>query len=98
MTQVQEIRRQASALSTREKVELAAELLESLPPILDNDDEGVAEALRRNREMEQDPAAAVTWDQLRRGTELFSDSCSDRKEVPSSRRDEPVHCNHERAP
>ena len=67
MTQVQEIRQRASALSTSEKAELAADLLECLPPILDDDDEGVAEALRRDREMEKDPAASITWDQLRRG-------------------------------
>jgi len=67
MTRVQEIRQRASALSSHEKAELAADLLESLPPILDDDDEGVAEARRRDEEMERDPNAAMTWDQLRRG-------------------------------
>jgi len=67
MTRVQEIRKQASALSTSEKAELAADLLESLPPILDDEDEGLAEARRRDQEMERDPQAAITWEQLRRG-------------------------------
>lgn len=67
MTRVQEIRKQASALSSSEKAELAADLLESMPPILDDEDEGVAEAHRRDREMENDPTASITWDQLRRG-------------------------------
>ena len=67
MTRVQEIRQQASALSVSEKAELAADLLESLPPILDDDDEGVAEAHRRDQEMEADPKASLTWDELRRG-------------------------------
>lgn len=67
MTRVQEIRQQASALSFSEKAELAADLLEGLPPILDDEDEGVAEARRRDEEMDRDPKAAITWEQLRRG-------------------------------
>ena len=67
MTRVQEIRQQANVLSTHEKAELAADLLESLPPILDDDDEGFAEASRRDQEMERDPKASITWDELRRG-------------------------------
>lgn len=67
MTRVQEIRQRASALSTSEKAALAADLLEGLTPILDDEDEGVAEARRRDEEMERDPNASITWDQLRRG-------------------------------
>ena len=67
MTRVQELRQRASSLSIEEKAALAADLLESLPPVLDDDDEGVAEAQRRDEEMERDPQAAVTWEQLRRG-------------------------------
>ena len=67
MTRVQEIRRQAITLSISEKAELAADLLEGLPPVLDDDVEGVAEARRRDAEMDRDPSAAITWEQLRRG-------------------------------
>ncbi|MBI5766852.1 MAG: addiction module protein [Verrucomicrobia bacterium] len=67
MTRVQEVRQQAGTLSIGEKAELAADLLESLPPILDDEDEGVAEARRRDHEMDTDPSAAITWEQLRRG-------------------------------
>lgn len=67
MTRVQEIRQRASVLSVSEKAELAADLLESLPPILDDTDEGVTEARRRDREMDRDPTASITWEQLRRG-------------------------------
>jgi putative addiction module component (TIGR02574 family) len=67
MTRVQEIRRQAVDLSPNEKAELAADLLESLPPILDDDDEGIADAHRRDQEIEKDPKASITWDELRRG-------------------------------
>ena len=67
MTRVQELRQHANSLSVAEKAELAADLLESLPPILDDDDEGLAEARRRDAEMERDLNAAISWDQLRRG-------------------------------
>lgn len=67
MTRVQEIRQQASTLSLSEKTELATDLLASLPPILDDEDEGVAEARRRDLEMDRDPTASISWDQLRRG-------------------------------
>ena len=66
MTRVQEIEQQASVLSTSEKAELAAALLESLPPVLDDEDEGLAEAHRRDKEMDGDPQAAMTWEELRR--------------------------------
>ena len=67
MTRVQELREHANSLSVAEKAELAADLLESLPAILDEDDGGFAEAERRDAEMARDPQAAVSWDQLRRG-------------------------------
>ena len=67
MTRVQEIRQQASTLSVSEKAELAADLLESLPPVLDDEDEGVGEARRRDEEMDRDPTTSITWDELRRG-------------------------------
>jgi hypothetical protein len=67
MTRVQEIQQQASALSICEKAELAAALLESLPPVLADEDEGLAEAHRREEEMDGVPPAAMTWEELRRG-------------------------------
>ena len=67
MTRVQEFRQRATVLSLSEKAELAADLLESLPPILDDEDEGVAEARRRDSEMTRDPKASITWGELRRG-------------------------------
>jgi len=67
MTRVQEIRQQAIVLSASEKAELAADLLESLPAILDEEDEGAAEAIRRDEEMDRDPSATISWEQLRRG-------------------------------
>jgi hypothetical protein len=66
VTRFQEIRQQVSALSVNEKAELAAELLANLSPILGDEDENIFEAHRRDREMERDPKASITWEQLRR--------------------------------
>jgi len=51
--------------------EIAANPLDSLPGILSDEDEGVAEALRRDAEMEADPAQTISLaeldSQIRRG-------------------------------
>lgn len=60
MTTVEMLRPQALALSQRERAELACILLESLPPHLDDEDEGVAEALRREAEFDADPSTRMT--------------------------------------
>jgi len=50
---------QAMLLSESERAMVASHLLESLPSGLEND-EGMAEALRRDAEMGRDPAAGMT--------------------------------------
>jgi hypothetical protein len=53
-------------LTTSEKAKLAADLLESIPVHLDDPDEGLAEARRRDGELEKNPEIAVTWEEIRR--------------------------------
>ena len=55
MTTLDEIERVALELPETDRAKLASRLLESLPPALDEDDEGVAEAIRRNAELDADP-------------------------------------------
>ncbi len=57
---VDQIAAEALRLPEKERASLAARLLESLPPVAFDDDEGVAEALRRNAELDADPAQAMT--------------------------------------
>ncbi len=57
-----EIEKLALGLPERQRATLAANLLESLPAILS--DEGVAEALRRDAELEADPAEAISLAEL----------------------------------
>ena len=53
-------------LPESDRAMLAAQLLGSLPAVLADEDEGVAEALRRDADLESDPSKAMTLDELRR--------------------------------
>ncbi|HEX9425063.1 MAG TPA: addiction module protein [Pyrinomonadaceae bacterium] len=64
MSTIVEVEKLALDLPERERAALAANLLESLPGILSDEDEGVAEALRRDAEIEADPAKAVSLPEL----------------------------------
>lgn len=61
------LREQALGLPAPERMQLAAELLGSLPAVLEDPDEGLAEALRRDQELTNDPAAALSWPELKAG-------------------------------
>jgi len=64
MATIFEIEKLALDLSERERAKLVANLLDSLPGVLSDEDEGVAEALRRDAEMDADPNQAITLTQL----------------------------------
>jgi putative addiction module component (TIGR02574 family) len=55
-----QIASEALSLPERERARLASRLLRSLPPVAFDDDEGVAEALRRDAELDADPTQAMT--------------------------------------
>jgi putative addiction module component (TIGR02574 family) len=64
MATVIEIEKLALDLSEPERARLAANLLDSLPGVLSDEDEGIAEALRRDAEIDADPAQVITLAQL----------------------------------
>lgn len=65
LTAVEEIEKLASGLSEKERAQLAGKLLDSLPsPFDDLEDDGVEEALRRSREMDDDPALSLSEDEF----------------------------------
>jgi putative addiction module component (TIGR02574 family) len=64
MATVFEVEKLALNLPERERAQLAANLLDSLPGVLSDEDEGIAEALRRDAEMEADPKEAITLAEL----------------------------------
>ena len=58
---------QALALSDNERADLASHLLASLPPVLNEADDGVAEALRREKEAEADASCVLDLEQFEAG-------------------------------
>ena len=61
---VAELEKLALNLAERERAGLAANLLRSLPPILADTDEGVAEALRRDAELGAGSARVISLPEL----------------------------------
>lgn len=61
---LQEIEQSALKLTEMERAKLAAQLLGSLPPVLAEEDDGVAEALRRDAELDANPNSAMTLEDL----------------------------------
>lgn len=64
MSTIIEVEKLALELSEQERATLAANLLDSLPAILSDEDEGIAEALRRDAEIEADPNKAISLAEL----------------------------------
>jgi putative addiction module component (TIGR02574 family) len=63
---LEEIRESVMQLTEAQRATLAADLLDSLPGILLDEDDGIAEARRRSEELAKDPSAACSWDEIRR--------------------------------
>jgi hypothetical protein len=62
-----DIEPQALALSEHDRANLASRLLASLPPVLNDADGGVAEALRRDAEAQADPSVVLNVEQFEAG-------------------------------
>ena len=61
-----EIQRHALDLPDSDRASLAAELLISLPAVLVDEDDGIAEARRRAKELDEDPSAGCSWEEIKR--------------------------------
>lgn len=64
MITISEVEKLAFFLPETERAILAAHLLGSLPAVLQDRDGGIAEALARDAELEQDPASGISLEQL----------------------------------
>ena len=64
MASMTEVEKLAFDLPDSQRAVLAAHLLASLLPVLDDEDEGMAEALRRDAELDADPRSGMSLDQL----------------------------------
>ena len=64
MATITEVEKLAFDLPDSDRAVLASHLLRSLPPVLHDDDEGIAEALRRDAELDANPDSGITIEQL----------------------------------
>jgi hypothetical protein len=64
MPTVHEVEKLALALAEKERAILATHLLKSLPPVLDDVDEGMAEALQRDKDLDANPKLGISIEQL----------------------------------
>jgi putative addiction module component (TIGR02574 family) len=61
---ITEVEKLALDLPENQRAVLAAHLLGSLPPVLHDEDEGVAEALRRDAELDADASSVISLEDL----------------------------------
>ena len=66
MATINEIEKLALDLPETDRAALAARLLGSLSPVLYDEDDGMAEALRRDAELDANPASGMTLAELDR--------------------------------
>jgi len=64
MATITEVEKLAFDRPDSERAVLAVHLLHSLPPLLHDEDEGLAEALRRDAELDANPELGITLEQL----------------------------------
>src|SRR5262245_3126910 len=64
MATIAEIEKLAFDLPDSDRAVLAAHLLRSLPPVLDDEDGGIDEALRRDAELSSNPQTGISLDQF----------------------------------
>lgn len=64
MATITEVEKLALDLPEGQRAILAAHLLGSLPPVLHDKDEGIAEALKRDADLDANPASGVSLEQL----------------------------------
>ncbi len=60
MMKAKEVEKLALELPEEQRAALAAHILDSLPPLLTDEDEGLAEALRRDAEMNSNPTIGIS--------------------------------------
>lgn len=72
MSVVAEVEERALSLTAKERGELITKLLRSLPELPSNEDDGIAEALRRREQLREHPEIAISLEELdRRMQERF---------------------------
>jgi hypothetical protein len=71
MSVIAEAEELALSLSESERTKLAEKLLISLRPILDDEDGGIEEAIRRDREMDENPESVISHEEFMKSFEKY---------------------------
>ena len=64
MATITEVEKLALELPDRDKALLAVHLIRSLPSVLHDEDDGMAEALRRDADLDVNPCSGMSLEQL----------------------------------
>jgi len=64
MSVIAEVEKRALSLTTKERGVLITKLLRSLPEFPSDEDEGIAEAIRRREELRKNPEIAISLEEL----------------------------------
>ncbi len=62
---LEELEKELLLLSDDQRAGVASRLLDSLPSVVSDEDDGIAEAKRRDAEMDRDPDASMSFDEFR---------------------------------
>lgn len=65
MATLTEVEKLAFELPEKQRAILASSLLNSLPEVLEDEDDGLAEALARQKELEENPEIGISFDELK---------------------------------
>jgi len=65
MSKVSDIYAQVLDLPEDQRASLACDILDTLPASLSDDDDGMAEARRRSKELDENPDLAVSWEDVK---------------------------------
>lgn len=72
MSVITEVEELALSLPVSDRGKLAEKLIRSLPsPGWDDDDDGIEEALRRDKEMDENPESVLTHEEFKAGLAEF---------------------------
>ncbi len=63
---LEEIFREAEKLPEGDRAKLAATLLQTLPVVLADEDDGIAEARRRSQELDEHPEMGCSWEDVKK--------------------------------
>lgn len=65
MSKLSDIYSQVLDLPEDQRASLASDILDTLPANLSDNDDGLAEARRRSKQMDEDPSIGMSWEQIK---------------------------------